>query len=900
MTKVREAIHNFLLARKSEHNGPDLIDRWEPGDETQVMVTTKGEPVEGRKKTFTDGKFTWWNIRIPKQANSEPEWNDYELSYPLDMYAEAIGGTGWNWQRRASRWVGFDFDDISGHAPGVGVSDSELAEIRRQASQLPYVETRNSTGGAGLHLIVPIDDIPTKNHTEHAALARCVLTKMSEDCGFDFSQAVDACGQCLWFWSVRATKENGGFKKLKSAKRKFTADDLPANWRDHIEVVTKQRSKVRISGIPDAELNEFEALTSGKQNCPLDADHRQFMQELASAGYTSVWVPDHHVLQTHAHGCKVVIEKLGLKGFYDTISAGQDKGGQNMFLIPKPNGAWLGIRFSKGVREHRLWQQDGKGYTSIQINVPPNFETACKACGGKETEDGSYFFPQGNDAVKAAKALGRDIEIPSPLDTRQVKLKISRSGRLVIESKSTPDDPTTIGDFVKAKRGSWQQVVGVSLPAANEDATVSEIDEKVRSLVSPDEERVGWVSRSLDGSWIRGPKDDAKSVLLSQGFSKAEVDVVVGSAAFMPWTIVALPFKTEYPGDRQWNRGAAQLRYQPGDLDFDSKPFHPHWDMVFNHCGNDLTSAISQLDWCERAGIKTGGDYLKCWLACVIREPFEPLPYNFFFGPQESGKSIIHECAALLMTRGVVSADRALTNGNDFNGELEGAVICVVEEKDISSSPHAYNRIKEWVTAIQLSIRKMRQDSYTVPNTTHWIQCANDQGNCPIFKGDTRINVIYVGELEEDTEIPKRDLMGRLEDEAPHFLKTLMDLELPQLEGRLRLPVIETHRKEKSLEIQRSSLDIFIDEKCHDAPGHFVKFNDFRKHFVDWLDPMERTEWSRNRVSRELPDRYPTGRKGSNKTQIANLSFAPPSKKLQRLTVIGGKFIPDLSGKYDE
>jgi chaperonin GroEL (HSP60 family) len=42
----------------------------------------------------------------------------------------------------------------------------------------------------------------------------------------------------------------------------------------------------------------------------------------------------------------------------------------------------------------------------------------------------------------------------------------------------------------------------------------------------------------------------------------------------------------------------------------------------------------------------------------------------FFFGPENSGKSIFHEAFNELVTTGVVMADRALTNQSDFNGEL--------------------------------------------------------------------------------------------------------------------------------------------------------------------------------------------------------------------------------------
>ena len=44
--------------------------------------------------------------------------------------------TGWDWQARRSRWVAFDFDSLTGHAKGVGISDEELEKVR-QAAEAP-------------------------------------------------------------------------------------------------------------------------------------------------------------------------------------------------------------------------------------------------------------------------------------------------------------------------------------------------------------------------------------------------------------------------------------------------------------------------------------------------------------------------------------------------------------------------------------------------------------------------------------------------------------------------------------------------------------------------------------------------------------------------------------------
>ena len=160
--------------------------------ETQVNVMAgDGEPVAGKKSTWTNGSDTWHTIRIPKNAATDPTWEDYKIGYPFDLYAEGIGMTGWDWKARCSRHFGYDFDALTGHAQGIGIEEKELEKVKRAACALPYVEVRRSTGGGGIHLYVYIDDagIPTENHTEHAALARCILGMMSAECGFDFASA---------------------------------------------------------------------------------------------------------------------------------------------------------------------------------------------------------------------------------------------------------------------------------------------------------------------------------------------------------------------------------------------------------------------------------------------------------------------------------------------------------------------------------------------------------------------------------------------------------------------------------------------------------------------------------------------------------------------------------------
>ena len=223
MPLASEALHSFLHARKTLANA-DLVARWSTAMETQVnVIAADGEPVAGKKSTWTNGSDTWHSIRIPKNAAADPTWDDYKISYPFDLYAEGIGMTGWDWQTCRSRHFGYDFDALTGHAQGIGIEEKELEKVKQAACALPYVEVRRSTGGGGIHLYVYIDDagVPTDNHTEHAALARCILGMMSAECGFDFASAIDACGHVMWIWHRKMSAENHGLEIIKPAAKRL-------------------------------------------------------------------------------------------------------------------------------------------------------------------------------------------------------------------------------------------------------------------------------------------------------------------------------------------------------------------------------------------------------------------------------------------------------------------------------------------------------------------------------------------------------------------------------------------------------------------------------------------------------------------------------------------------------
>ena len=70
--KVTQAIQVFLKARQTPANA-DLVARWTPRWKPRsTSPQGDGEPVEGKRTTYSDGINEWWNIRLPKNANDEP------------------------------------------------------------------------------------------------------------------------------------------------------------------------------------------------------------------------------------------------------------------------------------------------------------------------------------------------------------------------------------------------------------------------------------------------------------------------------------------------------------------------------------------------------------------------------------------------------------------------------------------------------------------------------------------------------------------------------------------------------------------------------------------------------------------------------------------------------------
>ena len=904
-----EAIKKFLQAFAPA----DLAALYNYGMEVQVNVAQDdGERVDktfnGRTyQAYTNGVQTWKPIRIPYKAATEPEYTDVPMTYDLSEHVEGIGMTGWNWEKKVSIWVAYDFDAITNHAKGL--SELELEQIKELLVKIPWITLRYSTSGKGLHLYIFLSDplnltggVPTINHTEHAALARAILGQLSALIGFNLSTKVDVSGGNMWVWHRKGKNTNG----LTLIKQGEILTDIPINWRDHITVVKGDRKRVLPSQVKKGTEEElFEEMTSRNIRVQLDAEHRTLLEYLNSSGATWWFDNDRNMLIAHSWALQKAHETLGLRGIFKTISEGTDLATPNCFCASIHRGAWIVRRFTPGVSEDPSWSQDNNGWTKTFLNKEADLPTLARCFGGKEKESGGYEFNEAESAQKVAQKLGANIDLPGSCLFKKTIIKQHKDGRrLVMHIERTASDSNRgMEDWITdAKR--WSKVLPVKhTPASESDTEVGDFDDIIRHMVN-DNRDAGWAIRvnstegrinSTEGStsnyWSEEPLAHVKMALVSMGNKVFDATVILGSAIVNNWKLVNVPFAEEYPGNRTWNRTAAQLAIKPN---FEADPTtlsYPTWLKVLNHLGNGLDFDVKSHPWCINNGINTGGDYLKCWVASLFQFPLEQSPYLFFYSEkQNTGKSSFYEALTILMSKkAVVKASTALMSERNFNGELVSAVLCVVEELEISNPKkkiEIYSKIKDYVTGKTFQVHPKGVTPYDIPNSTHWVHMANSPKAVPIFQGDERIISIEVQPLTPMEFIPKKNLLEYLTEEAADFLAAILTLEIPPSNDRLNIPVISTELKEMAQQNNLTLMQQFITDQMHLIDGHKIIFKEFCKAFKDWATLIDETEWTSHKIRDELPSTVAYGASHmDNQRYVGNISFiegAPQEKITSR------------------
>ena len=147
----------------------------------------------------------------------------------------------------------------------------------------------------------------------------------------------------------------------------------------------------------------------------------------------------------------------------------------------------------------------------------------------------------------------------------------------------------------------------------------------------------------------------------------------------------------------------------------------------------------------------------------------------------------------------------------------------------------------------------------------------------------------YVAPIDVTDMIPKRELFKRLQKEAPDFMATVMRVELPPCNDRLRIPIVNTDEKKLSAQQNRSPLEEFLDEQTFEVSGAMILYADLWAKFEKWLEPGDAHEWTKIRMGRELPLKHPKGRVLSDGARfyVGNISFSESSRITERLILRG-------------
>jgi hypothetical protein len=893
--KKTEAIKRFLTAKTH----PDLAELYDHALECQVNVGQDGgeriqDEYRGKRWVgWTDSLSgeVWKPFRIPWNANSEPKYEDTELSYNSEHF-EAIGMTGWNWVDRCSLWVGYDFDAIIGHSEKheKKLTDKELVEIEDTVRSIPWITLRYSTSGKGRHIYVFLDRVPTNNHSEHAALARAILGMLAGITGYDFATKVDQCGSNLWVWHRRMTG-NG----LKLIKQGTILDEVPPNWQEHLDVIRNKRSRIVPRFIDDVD--SFDDLVNQKSIVPLDEKHKQLMNWLSDGGYYCQWDNDNRMLITHSYYLELAHKDLNLLGVYDTIAQGTEgTSDYNSFCYPNKKGAWVVRRYSKGVAEAPCWSQDAGGWTRCYYNQVPDFDTACRHFGGVLMEKGGYSFNEAEMASTTAKALGLLInELPHWLLKRKCILKKSKDGNLVMSlAHESSDNPNQLNGWHLDKK-VWTKVYPARLNQSISEPDTQNYDDIIRNLVNEDNVFVGWFIRTERNVWTKQPIENMRPALISMGVDERDLSHILGSGVMKNWRLVNRPFEPEYLPDRQWNKNGAKMLFQPSGAE---NPQFPTWNKIFTHLGKGLDATIRQHPWCKENAITSGAEYLKIWVAALFQKPLRPAPYLFLYSEeQNTGKSAFYESLQLLISdKAVIEGKIAIESKNDFSGELANAVLCYVNEVNLAKTNDkgslAYNRIKNWVTGMTITIHPKGKDPYQIPNSVHWVQTGNDPSYCPIFPGDTRITMIHVNPIPQEEIIPPHLFRKQLEKEAPDFMQEILSLEIPESNDRLIIPVVDTEEKKVAEQANTNPLHLFMNQECHYVPGKSIRLGEVTERFKNWLREHEVEDvdyWTSVRVGKELPKQFGKARspRDTNQVHVINISFDKPSPDEPQLKRLG-------------
>jgi hypothetical protein len=849
--------------------------------ESQFIVHKGSAPVEDAHDTWTDGSETWFPHRWPYKSGTAPYYKEKSLTFSPGTHLRRFGSTWWNFKTKRSVAVAFDIDLEGEHAKSTTtVTQEQLDELIPKLGALPYLTLVRSSGGNGVHIYCFFDEADqprSENHNEHTQVAKALVDKISEDLSYDLKQHMDAIGVVFWLWSCDSPEGHPGYELIKEQTESLGAADLEKYLSASLQGPNRD---VKMVGYTDSgEKVETTTTGGGYKSYDLEPFHIEFLKELEDEGYSFRWEAEYKMAHTHTCAIQGVIEKRKLagrpiKGLFNTVSKGSDKSKPNCYITPRPDGVFQCKRFGTATAETPLWTTEGDD-TWCFINMETPVLLILKRFA--TSYDGNKMVFEPARLEYALNAMGHSLGEDHDRIDSAIKVVLGKDSVFTasVKTKRNFVGWDEVGEHQQKVLPILHQVSGY------QKSLLEQADNIVRQVVTPNNDPYGWAIKAKD-YWVMYSGYEPVACVVNQHFGKDAQSVKVEMMRD-PWVLHHLPFGPEYPGGRLWNKLAPQLKYEPA-----SEPGpHPHWDMIFNHLGRSLDNTVAKTQWCSQWGIHTGADYLRAWVVAMIKEPFQQLPYLFFYGPQNSGKSQFHESIKMLLTCGVESIGTALASGAGYNAEIANAVIGYVEEKDLSVvKDNAYTRIKEWSTARHMQIHQKGHTPYQQPNSLHMVHMANTHLACPMEDGDTRITAILVSPILK--LIPKQRFEAALEAEAPAFTRTLLTTNLPASHERFRVPMLASEHKLALEEMHQTPFEEFCSLSLRACSGHKILFKDFYERYEKFCAEKNQEAEKRTQVLqllRNRSDKYVIGISTGKQNYLGNVTFNPKAKPKAKLTV---------------
>ncbi len=191
-------------------------------------------------------------------------------------------------------------------------------------------------------------------------------------------------------------------------------------------------------------------------------------------------------------------------------------------------------------------------------------------------------------------------------------------------------------------------------------------------------------------------------------------------------------------------------------------------------------------------------DHFLNWLAYIFQTRQKALTAWVLHGTYGTGKGmLIDRIITPLLGDRYVYPIRASELNENFNAYMERSLIVFVDEIDVdmfTSGKTVFSNLFNWITDRMMTVRRMRTDSYKVPNHCHFIFASNKKQPVHIPVGDRRFNV---GHFQHSRLTTSAEELDSLDHEIKHFAYFMQNYEVD-----MRAVHMICHTEERA-EIQR-------------------------------------------------------------------------------------------------